>query len=172
MCLQVFQKGSPLVSDVSRAIISVTEGKKISEIDPVCADSGSSTGSNSVSLKSFEGLFAITGSVTATCLVVFLILYLYKNKLLLRRIIANSSSTTWSKICAVCRHFDNKDLLSFPFSRSIQDSKFQLDNSSPSSHSTPDMPQSSHVEAETHPTQVASESANHDIILTISHDVV
>lgn len=126
----VFQKGSPLVADVSRAIISVTEGKKISEIDPKCRDSRSSAGSNSVSLKSFEGLFAITGSVTATCLAVFLILYLYKNKLFLRRIFANSSSTTWSKICAVCRHFDNKDLSSFPFSRSTHDRKLQLDNAS------------------------------------------
>ncbi|KAK1352725.1 Glutamate receptor [Heracleum sosnowskyi] len=159
----VFRKGSPLVADVSRAIISVTEGKKMSEIDPICADPGG-TGSNSVSLKSFEGLFAITGSVTATCLAVFLILYLYKNKLLLQRIIANSSSSTWSKVCAVCRHFDNKDLSSFPFSRSTHDSKIQLDNTSAFSHSTADLQLSSHVEEATRPIQVASEGANHEII--------
>ncbi|KAL8100715.1 hypothetical protein AgCh_032827 [Apium graveolens] len=167
----VFSKGSPLVADVSRAIISVTEGKKMFEIDPICSDPGG-TGSNSVSLKSFEGLFAITGSVTATCLAVFLILYLYKNKPLLQRIIANSSSTTWSKICAVCRHFDKKDLSSFPFSRSIHDSKFRYDNNSPLSHSTADFPTSCHVEGATRPIRVGSEDAIDETITPNPHDAV
>lgn len=172
MCLQVFRKGSPLVADVSRAIISVTEGKKISIIDPVCPESGSNMGSNSVSLESFEGLFAITGSVTATCLAVFLFLYLYKNRLFLQRIVANSSSTTWSKICAVCRHFDNRDLSSFPFSRSTHDSKFRLDNGSTLSPSTADLATSSHVQLATRPIPVATEGANHEITPPNPQDVV
>lgn len=116
--------------------------------------------SNSVTLKSFEGLFAITGSVTATYLLVFLIFFLCKNKHLLQRIIANSSSTTWSRFCAVCRHFDQRDLSSYPFSRSrdtTQDDKFQLLHSinintaaaaaaSSSSHSSADsLTSSSHL---------------------------
>nr|XP_017251627.1 PREDICTED: glutamate receptor 2.8-like [Daucus carota subsp. sativus] len=168
----VFRKGSPLVADVSRAIISVTEGKKISIIDPVCPESGSNMGSNSVSLESFEGLFAITGSVTATCLAVFLFLYLYKNRLFLQRIVANSSSTTWSKICAVCRHFDNRDLSSFPFSRSTHDSKFRLDNGSTLSPSTADLATSSHVQLATRPIPVATEGANHEITPPNPQDVV
>lgn len=143
-------------------------------INPTCADPESTMTSNSVTLKSFEGLFAITGSVTATCLLVFLIFYLCKNKHLLQRIIANSSSTTWSRFCAVCRHFDQRDLSSYPFSRSqdtTQDDKFQqLHNininmaaaaASSSSHSSVDsVTSSSHLPD----VEMEMKDANHEII--------
>lgn len=127
---QVFQKGSPLVADVSRAVVRLTESNEMVDLQrhwlgydkamPMCTgslDNSTINTSNSLSLKSFEGLLAITGSVTTVCLLVFLLTYFYKNKDFLQTIV-NSNTTAWSRIWEMWRHFDRKDLSSYPFSRS------------------------------------------------------
>ncbi|KAL2539079.1 Glutamate receptor 2.2 [Abeliophyllum distichum] len=109
----VFPKGSPLVAHVSRAILELTENGRISELErqwfknPTCKADDTIT-STSVSLKSFKTLFGITCSITTSCLIVFLITYLYKNRDFIRRI-SNSSITIWSKARAISRHFEQRD---------------------------------------------------------------
>ncbi|KAL7140521.1 hypothetical protein ABFS83_09G125100 [Erythranthe nasuta] len=114
----VFPKGSPLVADVSRTIIKLTDGHNISKIyedwiKPTCKEYNPSKDSwTSVKLKSFTLLFAITGGITGTCLVVFLVSYLYNNRDFVWRI-SNSGATTWSKVRAIFKHFDQRDPKSF-----------------------------------------------------------
>ncbi|CAL5430380.1 unnamed protein product [Camellia sinensis] len=117
----VFPKGSPLVTDISRAIINITEGRKILDTEQqwfgntTCPERNSFT-SNSLTLQSFVGLFSITGCVTALLLIVYIVKYIYGNIDLHKRM-WDSSTTTWSRFCALCRHFDQRDLLSYPFSK-------------------------------------------------------
>ncbi|XP_060206071.1 glutamate receptor 2.8-like isoform X1 [Lycium barbarum] len=80
-----FPKGSPLVADVSRAVIELTENGKILAMEqnwlknePNCAGPDDSMNSITISFQSFKGLFAITGGVTAVCLLIFIASYLYK----------------------------------------------------------------------------------------------
>ncbi|KAG8380242.1 hypothetical protein BUALT_Bualt07G0172900 [Buddleja alternifolia] len=110
----VLRKGSLLVADVSRAVIQLTENGRISEIEgqwikhKACNGPDGTIASTSISLQSFKTLFAVTTGITATCLLVFLVTYLYKNRDFVRRI-ANSNTTIWSKFHAICSHFDQKD---------------------------------------------------------------
>ncbi|CAN4089250.1 unnamed protein product [Withania somnifera] len=113
-----FPKGSPLVADVSRAVIELIENGKILEMEqswlsnePACAGQEDSMNSITISLQSFKGLFAITGGVTAGCLLIFIANYLYKYRDFHRRI-SNSQTTIWSKVVAICRHFDQRSLSS------------------------------------------------------------
>ncbi|XP_049356240.1 glutamate receptor 2.8-like [Solanum verrucosum] len=113
-----FPKGSPLVADVSRAVIELTENGKILEMEqnwlrnePTCAGQEESMNSITISLQSFKGLFAITGGVTAICLLVFIASYLYRYRDFHGRI-SNSPITIWSKVVAICRHFDQRSLSS------------------------------------------------------------
>ncbi|KAG8380241.1 hypothetical protein BUALT_Bualt07G0172800 [Buddleja alternifolia] len=129
----VFQKGSPLVADVSRAVIELTENGRISEIEgqwikpQACNGEDGTNSSTSISLHSFKTLFGVTGGITLTCLLVFLVTYLYKNRDYVRRI-SNSSTTIWSKFRAICKHFDQRDPNSFRSSRNKEDGE----NASPS----------------------------------------
>ncbi|KAI3455711.1 hypothetical protein Pfo_012374 [Paulownia fortunei] len=125
----VFPKGSPLVADVSRAIIKLTDNRRISEIKEhwirhsACNEDKPDPSNalwNNIGLSSFKILFGITGGITATCLVVFLVSYLYKNRDFIQRI-SNSGTTTWSKVLAMCKHFDQRDPNSFRSSRAKED---------------------------------------------------
>ncbi|KAK6140563.1 hypothetical protein DH2020_025694 [Rehmannia glutinosa] len=125
----VFPKGSPLVADVSRAIIKLTDNHRKSAIkerwirNSACSEDeplASNAKWKSIDLKSFKILFGITAGITATCLVVFLVSYLYQNRDFIHRI-SNSGATTWSKIRAICKHFDQRDPKSFRCSRDKED---------------------------------------------------
>ncbi|XP_073136854.1 glutamate receptor 2.8-like [Henckelia pumila] len=80
-----FPKGSPVVADISRSIVQLTEDGKIQEIDqrlstnPQCAGPDNLSSSTSVTLRSFVVLFAITGCVTLACLIISLVLHLRTN---------------------------------------------------------------------------------------------
>ncbi|KAG8380245.1 hypothetical protein BUALT_Bualt07G0173200 [Buddleja alternifolia] len=117
----VFPKGSPLVADVSRAIIELTDNGRLSEIkdrwirhSPCNEDEPNQSNASwkNIELSSFRILFGVTGGITATCLVVFLIRYLYNNRDFIQRN-SESGATFWSKIRAMCRHFDQRDPKSF-----------------------------------------------------------
>lgn len=114
---QAFPKGLPLVADVFRAIIQLTENGTIVEIgqmnssNPACAGPESAITPNSMTLQSFQVLFAITGCVTIACLLVSLIIYLYKNRGFLQGV-SNFNVSIWSRIHALCRYFVKIDLSS------------------------------------------------------------
>ncbi|CAL9773755.1 unnamed protein product [Musa acuminata subsp. burmannicoides] len=74
----VFQKGSPLVADVSRAILKVTQGDKMVEIKrkwfgdrPTCSSQRDNLSSMRLNFRNFWGLFLISGLVSITALAYF-----------------------------------------------------------------------------------------------------
>ncbi|GLJ24215.1 hypothetical protein SUGI_0461720 [Cryptomeria japonica] len=80
----VFSKGSPLLSEISRAVLSLLEDPEMQKIeamyfnnDNVCASSGPTGESNRLSIHSFWVLFIITGSVSLIALMVFFSRLLY-----------------------------------------------------------------------------------------------
>ncbi|CAI9095605.1 OLC1v1031595C2 [Oldenlandia corymbosa var. corymbosa] len=85
-----FPKGSPLVPDVSRAVLNVTEGDKMSGIlqrwrmddEKTCADqnNGVTASSDSLSLDSFRGLFLIAGLSSGLALAIYFLIFLHENK--------------------------------------------------------------------------------------------
>ncbi|KAH7866518.1 hypothetical protein Vadar_021355 [Vaccinium darrowii] len=115
----VFPKGSPLVADVSRAIVTVMEGKKYADLSQskCTIPDSNSINTTSLTLQSFRGVFIFTGCITVLCLLVYLAKYTYDNKGHLKIMISDSSTTTWSRLYAICRHWDQRDLSSNLFRR-------------------------------------------------------
>eukprot|EP00253_Pinus_taeda_P011673 PITA_11673 len=80
----VFPKGSPLLPDISRAVLSLSEDKEMQQIQTkwlnstACVDSGAKVDSNRLSMDSFWGLYLITGSVSVIALVIFVSMLLYE----------------------------------------------------------------------------------------------
>ncbi|OIT38033.1 glutamate receptor 2.8 [Nicotiana attenuata] len=142
----VFPKGSPLVADVSRAVIELTENGKIMEMEQhwlrneqTCAGPDDNMNSITISLQSFKGLFAITGGVTAVSLLIFIASYLYKYRDFHRRV-SNSRITIWSKVVAICRHFDQRDLSSGQPQDKLPESGISPNTSSENSVQPPNLP--------------------------------
>ncbi|KAJ3704043.1 hypothetical protein LUZ61_007748 [Rhynchospora tenuis] len=81
-----FGKGSPLVPDVSRAIVNITNGDDIIQIEKKwigeqkCQNDGNNVESNSLSFLSFWGLFLMTGVVSTVCLLISIIISLCKKR--------------------------------------------------------------------------------------------
>lgn len=104
----VFPKSSPLVADISRAIVQLTENGNILDIEdlksvkPACAAPDTVINPSSVTLRTFQVLFGITAGVTLSCLGVSLIMYLYPDVSFLQ-IISNFMVNTGSKIQALYR---------------------------------------------------------------------
>ncbi|XP_054797682.1 glutamate receptor 2.7-like [Prosopis cineraria] len=82
----VFPKGSPLVADISSAILNVTQGDKMTAIENAwfkkngCPVTGASVSSNSLGLESFWGLFLIAGLASLLALIIFVITFLYQHR--------------------------------------------------------------------------------------------
>nr|XP_034890042.1 glutamate receptor 2.8-like [Populus alba] len=118
-----FPKGSPLVPDVSRAVLNMTEGDKMKEIENAwfgkqsnCPDSSNSVTSNSLSLKSFWGLFLIAGVASLLALIIFMVMFVYKERKMLRPL--NSRISIGSKVRNFFRIFIQRDLKSHTFRKS------------------------------------------------------
>ncbi|KAJ4719294.1 Glutamate receptor [Melia azedarach] len=89
----VFQRGSPLVHDISRVIARLREEGTLKKIEDKWFNGGhdqssfmyedSASNPSSLSLKNFGGLFLITGFSSTLALVLFFVLKLYNNKLVL-----------------------------------------------------------------------------------------
>ncbi|KAJ4745076.1 glutamate receptor 2.2 [Rhynchospora pubera] len=79
-----FPKGSPLVLEISRAILNITDGDDIIQLekkwigDETCLNNGGiSVESNSLNFLSFWGLFLISGAISTICLLIFAIISLF-----------------------------------------------------------------------------------------------
>ena len=115
---QVFPKGSPLVADVSRAVLNVTEGDKMKEIEDAwlgtqssCQESSTLVSSNSLSLKSFWGLFLITGIASISSLMIFTTIFVYEHRAVLLQP-SDLRATAWSRVLVLFRIFIQMDLTS------------------------------------------------------------
>ncbi|GFP81639.1 glutamate receptor 2.8 [Phtheirospermum japonicum] len=126
----VFPIGSPLVPDVSRAILNVTESQKMVEIEKkwlgdnkiTCPESDIYP-FKSLGLASFWGLFLIIGIVGVLAFIFYLIKFLHENWSIIRR--PDPEATVWSKIVELFKEFDNKDMRSHTFQRvQIRDDGF------------------------------------------------
>nr|TKS00119.1 glutamate receptor 2.1-like [Populus alba] len=120
---QAFPKGSPLVPDVSRAVLNMTEGDQMKKIENAwfgkqsnCPDSSTSVTSNSLSLKSFWGLFLIAGVASLLALIIFIVMFVYKERKMLRPL--NSRISIRSTVRNFFRIFIQRDLKSHTFRKS------------------------------------------------------
>ncbi|KAL7180618.1 hypothetical protein ACSBR1_043748 [Camellia fascicularis] len=107
-----FPKGSPLVPDVSRAILNVTEGEEMERIqrkwfgeEANCAEQeGSKFVSDRLTLDSFKGLFLIAAVSSSFALIIFLSIFLYDN----RNILTSNEYSIREKIAAIAKNFDEE----------------------------------------------------------------
>lgn len=118
-----FPKGSPIVPDLSRAILNLTESDEMGQIErrwfgdqAACADDGSPFSSKSLDFENFWGLFLITGIASVMSLLIYSISFACKNKEDLIRI-ASEKSLKWKRIQSVVKLYDERDLNSYTFRR-------------------------------------------------------
>ncbi|KAJ6758724.1 GLUTAMATE RECEPTOR 2.9 [Salix koriyanagi] len=133
----VFPKGSPDVSNISREILNMIEGDKMKDLqdkwfgDQTSPDSGTSVSSNSLSIKTFWGLFLIAGIASLLALIIFIVMFVHQEG---RVVLRPSDSTTsiWRKIRHLFSIFNQRDFTShiemngrngihFPSSQTPQD---------------------------------------------------
>ncbi|EOY29260.1 Glutamate receptor, putative [Theobroma cacao] len=117
-----FPKGSPLVADVSRAILNVTQSDKMEQIEnfwlkkgTVCPDVDPSVSSSSLGLESFWGLFLIAGTASMSALIIYSAMFLHEQRHVLFQF---HDTSVWRRIRIMSRIFDQKDLSSHTFRKS------------------------------------------------------
>ncbi|XP_057504685.1 glutamate receptor 2.9-like [Actinidia eriantha] len=106
-----FPKGSPLVPEISRAILNVTEGINMTGIErkwfgdeaDCLEQDGTRVISDSLTLDSFKGLFLVAGISSVSSLVLFVSIFLHEN-----RDILASNASIWQKIKALTKNFDEE----------------------------------------------------------------
>ncbi|KAK3204599.1 hypothetical protein Dsin_018645 [Dipteronia sinensis] len=119
-----FPQGSPLVSNISRAILNVTQNDHFSDIEnktiggkAKCEGQGATLSSDRLSVYSFAGLFIITGAASMSSLLIYTVSFVYSQWPLLNDIHPETSTSFWSKIIYLMKNFDKKDLSAHPFNR-------------------------------------------------------
>ncbi|KAL5699310.1 hypothetical protein ACHQM5_030232 [Ranunculus cassubicifolius] len=107
-----FPKGSPLVADVSRAILKVSQSSKMKDLDRAFyatkatrREPEKEATSKGIGFDSFRVLFISTGTVSGIALLVYLVRFLYKNKQVLTR-----NDSIWTRMKAVLKRLDEKDV--------------------------------------------------------------
>ncbi|KAK8697284.1 hypothetical protein V6N13_113436 [Hibiscus sabdariffa] len=108
--------GSPLVADISREILNVTQGDQMEKIqnkwfkndEATCLDSNTSVSSNSLGLDCFWGLFLIAGVASTSALIVFAAMFLYEQRHALFE--PSSETSIWRRVRFLSRIFDEKDM--------------------------------------------------------------
>ncbi|XP_071741991.1 glutamate receptor 2.7-like [Rutidosis leptorrhynchoides] len=103
-----FPKGSPLVHDVSTAVLKVTENQMTNLSRKWFGDSAScdqqndpTVTSDKLTLDSFKGLFLIAGLSSTSALMFFFLNFLYQN----RRMLSSQDSVS-QKLVAIAKTFD------------------------------------------------------------------
>ncbi|XP_057432782.1 glutamate receptor 2.7-like [Lotus japonicus] len=141
----VFPKGSPLVADISRAILNVTQGDKMKTIDnawfkkSTCLDSTTEISSvYSLGLESFWGLFLVAGIASLLALLIFAVTFLYQHRHIWLHY--DPSTSIWRRIGILVRIFDQRDLECHTFKKSETSSPIHnigAVETSPSTHCPP-----------------------------------
>lgn len=116
--------------DVSSAILTVTENETMRNIEKkwfgdqtTCRREGSQFSSSRLSLKSFEGLFFITGAVSTASLLLFLGNFFFQNR---KKVASDESEdSVWkkatSRAAAWAKHYDKMSLPKKGWSRRVSD---------------------------------------------------
>ncbi|TVU11263.1 hypothetical protein EJB05_44837, partial [Eragrostis curvula] len=125
----VFPRGSPMVPDVSREIVSLTESDDLALIErkwfgtPGACDgrSDSMGSSGSLSFWSFSGLFLVTGVASGFALVVYLATFVYRERDELRAAESGAGSVSLRRLRAWLQHYDRKDTRCRTFKHSDDD---------------------------------------------------
>ncbi|XP_060217723.1 glutamate receptor 2.8-like [Lycium barbarum] len=107
----VFPKGSPLVPDISRAVLRVMEGEFMNNViqkyfgnETDCSQKdGMAITSDSLTLDSFKGLFLIAGVSAGSALLIFFLIFLYQNKEIL-----TTDDSIRQKLSAIAKVFDEE----------------------------------------------------------------
>ncbi|XP_021805298.1 glutamate receptor 2.8-like [Prunus avium] len=115
----VFPKGSALVPDVSRAILNMTDGDEMKEIDnkwfgkqATCENTKSPfSDSKSLGLNSFWGLLLIAGLASSSALMISVATFLFMH----RHILMTRGTSVWKRIGVMLRIFLQRDLSSHTF---------------------------------------------------------
>ncbi|KAM6559419.1 hypothetical protein CsatA_028658 [Cannabis sativa] len=127
-----FPKGSPLVGDISTAILNVTERDDMKNIenkwfkpaDKSCLDSNPKISPNRLSLGSFWGLFIIAGVSSLFALIIFVVMFLHKNK----QVLLDSNDPFEKRIKVFLKKFDQKDLNFHHFRKSNNNNNNNINN--------------------------------------------
>ncbi|GAV77833.1 Lig_chan domain-containing protein/SBP_bac_3 domain-containing protein/ANF_receptor domain-containing protein [Cephalotus follicularis] len=122
-----FPINSPLVPDVSRAVLNVTEGDKMKEIEAAwfhkltsCRDTSSSTiTSSNLGLESFWGLFLMAVVASFSALIIYAAMFLYSQRKILTLVDPNAS--IWRRILDIIKNFVKKDFRSLTSGKSDDD---------------------------------------------------
>ncbi|KAG1326458.1 putative Glutamate receptor 2.1 [Cocos nucifera] len=143
----VFRKGSPLVSDLSMAILNITESDEMMEIERQwfgdqsnCPKEGSTLSSNSLDFTSFWGLFLITGLASIALCLCYLVSFCYRNRHALKTIASQNSLRC--RLRSIVRLFDEKDLSSHTFKKAALEDGSTRGNRDPGASPYPNYPQS------------------------------
>ncbi|KAJ3695948.1 hypothetical protein LUZ60_001325 [Juncus effusus] len=116
----VFQKGSPLVSDINRAILSLKETGEMHNIrykwfhnlSASCQPHNASINYLRLSFGNFAGLFTITGVVSSIMLLISILIFIFTEWDKLKSV-GSSESSTWKRLHAWLKLYDGKDNDSF-----------------------------------------------------------
>ncbi|XP_004295826.1 PREDICTED: glutamate receptor 2.9-like [Fragaria vesca subsp. vesca] len=108
-----FPKHSPLLSDITQAILNMTDEEMLTKIEDKWIKKDSNckivTGYHSDSalgLESFSGLFLITGIASMFALITFVTSFFYEHKHVLMA--PNSGTSKWKRIRAMFKIFNEK----------------------------------------------------------------
>ena len=112
--MQVFQKGSPIATDVSRAILKLSEDGTLKSLEekwfapsPECSANVTDSRTDSLSIHSFWGLYLTSGATSTVCLLLFLTHLLKKYCLHKEDYVGNLfpvDETTWIKAIRVAKY--------------------------------------------------------------------
>ncbi|KAK9936483.1 hypothetical protein M0R45_013324 [Rubus argutus] len=113
----VFQKGSPLAKDFSKAILELLENGEIKKLQkewltPEEECSKNSTSNQSLSLNSFAGLYVISGATSTFCFLLSLAIWLRRFQLQETNggNASPSNENIWNKTVRIVKFFKLRDL--------------------------------------------------------------
>ncbi|XP_024159769.2 glutamate receptor 2.8 [Rosa chinensis] len=147
-----FPKGSPLVSEITQAILNLTDDGLMGMIedkwikkDSNCKNSTGNFSSTALGLESFWGLFLIAGIASIFALITSVTSFLYEHKHVLMP--PDSGTSKWKRIRAMFEIFNKRELSSHTFRSSRHTDSYtgtrhhEVKGSSPN-HNWPESPQS------------------------------
>lgn len=112
-----FPAGSPMATEVSRAIVELTERDDIDLIErkwfgePGSCGDGVDASNASLTLWNFSGLFLVTAVAATLVLLVYLVMFIYRERHQVRAAVEpGSRSVSLKRFRAWLQHYDRKDM--------------------------------------------------------------